>query len=225
MSDTLTITQRAAAGDLVSFLHRARRVLDGSARLIASDGFLQCYAGILFPRGLLDKTPTVLGLRVVEVAPGETVDTTVPIESLTHRIEQALQHDGDVVVSVPTPSPSLQWTAVTPPRDGWKRRLPVTSSLLSEVAKNGITAISDGLPENAGEPVVQRIRAEVWGQPVPHKKAIPWGAGFAADALGFLGQRNLAVHTNGLWVRLSAHHGYVLVKGHETPEGLGEPED
>ena len=85
---------------------------------------------------------TATGLRVVEVAPGETGDTTVPIESLTHRIEQALQHDGDVVVSVPTPSPSLQWTAVTPPRDGWKRRLSVTSSLLSEVTKKKIQKLA-----------------------------------------------------------------------------------
>lgn len=225
MSDTVTLIDRAQAGDLVSFLRRAQRVLDGSARLIASDGFLQCYVGILFPRGLLDKTPTVLGLRVVEVPASDAVDTTVPLESLIHRLQAALDKEGDVVVTMPTASPSLRWPTITPPRDGWKRRLNVSTSLLADVAKKGVQAIREGLPEDAGEPVVQRIRAEVWGQPLPHKKAIPWAAGFAADALGFLGQRQLAVHTNGLWVRLSGQHGYVLVKGHETPEGLGEPED
>ena len=225
MPNTVTITDRAQAGDVVSFLRRAQRVLDGSARLIASDGFLQCYVGILFPRGLLDKTPTVLGLRVVEVLPTDSVDTTVPLESLIHRVQVALDGDGDVVVQMPTAAPSLQWPTITPPRDGWKRRLNVTTSLLADVAKKGVQAIREGLPEDAGEPVVQRIRAEVWGQPLPHKKAIPWAAGFAADALGFLGQRQLAVHTNGLWVRLSSQHGYVLVKGKEAPEGLGEPED
>ena len=225
MSTTVTITDRAQAGDLVSFLRRAQRVLDGSARIIARDGFFQCYVGILFPRGLLDKTPTVLGLRVVEVQSSGAVDTTVPLESFIHRLNAALDNEGDVVVTMPTPAASLQWPTITPPRDGWKRRLNVNTSLLADAAKKGVQAIRDGLPEDAGEPVVQRIRSEVWGQPLPHKKAIPWAAGFAADALGFLGQRQLAVHTNGLWVRLSGQHGYVLVKGHETPEGLGEPED
>ena len=49
-------------------------------------------------------------------------------------------------------------------------------------------------------------------------KRIPAGAAFAADALGFLDERSLQVHTNDPWLRLTAAHGYVLVKfptGHD----------
>jgi hypothetical protein len=59
---------------------------------------------------------------------------------------------------------------------------------------------------------LQKVRADVWGTMIPTHKRIPAGAAFAADALGFLGDKPLAVHSLGNWVRLSATSGYVLVK-------------
>jgi len=50
------------------------------------------------------------------------------------------------------------------------------------------------------------------GRWCPHHTIIPAGAGFAADALGFLSDSNLEVHRRGTWVRLSSSGGYVLVK-------------
>jgi hypothetical protein len=235
MSSTLTLASPEVARDLVSFLGRARRIIDGSTRIVAADGYAQCYVGILMPRGLLDQTPTVLGLRVAAIPADQQFDQVVPIESLIHRIEQALEHKesdrdkadartAEVHVVLPTAAPSIQWPAMTPPREGWKRRMGITSSQLGDVARRGIEAIAEAIPDSVGESVLQKVRSEVWGQPMPHKKSIPWAAGFAADALGLLEQRSLAVHTSGHWVRLSSLHGYVLVKGREAPEGLGEPD-
>ena len=225
MSSTVTVATREAALDLTSFLTRARRVLDGAARVISDGTHLQVYVGILMPRGLLDRTPTVLGLRVAPLVSGDTCDVVVPLESLVYRIEKAVSEDhGAVTIDLPAPSPSLHWPSISPPREGWKRRMGIPTDQLADTARRGIEAIAAAIPDSVGEAVVQKVRAEVWGQPIAHKKAIPWGAGFAAEALGFLDQRTLAVHTCGHWVRLSSDHGYVLVKGHEEPEGLGEPD-
>ena len=151
-------------------------------------------------------------------------DVVVPLESLAFRIERAIDAhtEGPVEVSLPAQSPSIQWAAVTPPRDGWRRRLGVSTQLLSEAAKNGVSQVAEAIPENAGEAVVQKVRAEVWGQPLGKKKSIPWAAGFAADALGFVDDKSLGVHSVDNWIRLTSKNGYVLVKIHGEPEGLDD---
>lgn len=227
MTPTLTLSDPREAHDVVSFLGRARRVLDGNCRVVADGQYAQFYVGILMPRGLLDKTPTVLGLRVAHQAGGGQVDVIVPIESLVHRIDAALVNStGDrVAVDLPHPAPSLHWPALTPPRDSWKKRRSIGSAQLADVAQKGIGAIAEAIPETVGESVLQRVRAEVWGRPMAHRDAIPWAAGFAADALGLLDHKSLAVHSCGTWVRLSSTHGYILIKGQGEPTGLGEPDD
>lgn len=57
-----------AVADLQTYLSRAARVEEGSVRLIAGSGVLAVYTAILYPRGLMDGTPTVLGLRTFAVA-------------------------------------------------------------------------------------------------------------------------------------------------------------
>ena len=210
MTYTLRLTHPQALPDLINFLGRARRINDGAARIIASDRFLQVYVGVFLPRGLLDATPTVLGLRVFELAEPQTFDEVVPLEALVSRVERAQAENGDV--RLPSPSPSISWSAITPPRDGWQRKLGVSADLLRQVAEDGVNKVREAIPESAGDSIVQKVRAEVWGAPVAEKKKIPAGAGFAADALGFLTERSLAVHTVGNWIRLSSKHGYVLVK-------------
>jgi hypothetical protein len=209
MTTTLRLTNPQALPDLQNFIGRARRINDGAARLIATDHFLQVYVGVFLPRGLMDETPTVLGLRVFELADPLTLDEVVPLEALASRVERAVQEGA---IKLPTPSPSIQWQAITPPRDGWQRRLGISADLLRTAAEQGVTTVREALPENVGEAVVQKVRAEVWGAPVSEKKKIPAGAAFAADALGFLTERSLAVHTVGNWIRLTSKHGYVLVK-------------
>jgi hypothetical protein len=210
MTHILRLTNLQALPDLANFLARARRINDGAARVIATDRFLQVYVGVFLPRGLLDATPTVLGLRVFELAEPQNFDDVVPLEAFISRVERAQADNGDL--RLPSPSPSITWSAITPPRDGWQRKLGVSADLLRQAAEDGVHKVKDAIPDSAGEAIVQKVRAEVWGAPLSGKKQIPAGAGFAADALGFLTERSLSVHTVGNWIRLSAKHGYVLVK-------------
>jgi len=210
MTHTLRFTHPQALPDLANFLGRARRINDGAARVIATGRFLQVYVGVFFPRGLLDETPTVLGLRVFELAEPHDWDEVVPLEAFVSRVERAQGEGSDL--RLPSPSPSIAWSAITPPRDGWQRKLGVSSDLLKIAAKDGVQKVKQAIPDSVGEAIVQKVRAEVWGAPIAERKKIPAGAGFAADALGFLTDRSLSVHTVGNWIRLSAKHGYVLVK-------------
>jgi hypothetical protein len=216
MTITIRLAETRALSDLLVFIQRARLVNDQAARIIAEDRYLQVYVGVFLPRGLLDQTPTVLGLRVFQLDQPLTCDEVVPLEALEHRVSRAIESDG--VVTLPSPSPSITWQAITPPRDGWHRRLGVGSEVLADAAKQGVDAVKQALPGSAGEAVVQKVRAQVWGQAVAGKKNIPWGAGFAAEALGFLSEKSLTVHICGNWLRLSSKHGYVLVKTATPPD-------
>jgi len=217
MGHTFTLTPDAARHDLLTFLERAGRVNNGSARLIASGGHLQVYVGVLFPRGLLDHTPTVLGLRVFALEQSVDFDVVVPLDALASRVRVALEKD-DAELRTPAEVASLAWSAITPPREGWRRRLGVASSVLSQAAAEGIARVAETIPNAVGEAVVQKVRAEVWGATIAHTKRVPAGAAFAADALGFLVDKNLQVHTLDNWLRLSSKSGYVLAKfpgGHD----------
>jgi hypothetical protein len=220
MTTTVRLTNPQALPDLSAYLGRARRINDGAARLIATDTSLQVYVGVLLPRGLLDRTPTVLGLRVFALTEPLALDEVVPLEAFASRVDRAREESGDL--RLPSPSPSIQWQTITPPKDGWHRRVGVSADVLRDAAKEGVDRVRTSIPDSAGEAVVQKVRAEVWGAEVPGKKNIPAGAGFAADALGFLTERSLAVHTLGNWVRLTSKHGYVLVK---TGQPLDDWED
>lgn len=222
MSEKFAVASHGEAADLVNYFSRARRVHDASARLVATGGNLMAYVGMLFPRGLLDRTPTVLGLRVLRVVTPVEFDEIVPLESLIARIDAAINasdgSDGPITITLPAPSPSIAWASITPPRDGWKRHLGIKADALKSAAETGVREVSEALPEAAGEAVVQKIRAEVWSKDIPKKKGIPMAAGFAADALGFLDAKSLTVHSVDNWVRLTSPSGYVLVRLFETPD-------
>src|SRR5689334_16787760 len=93
MSRSFTLTDPNTLDDLQVFLARAARIEEGSVRLIAGSGILAVYTAILYPVGLLDETPTVLGLRTAALSiHGETqdeFDVVVPITSLMQRLESA----------------------------------------------------------------------------------------------------------------------------------------
>jgi len=223
MTTTVHLSHPQGLADLANFLGRARRINDQAARIIATDRFLLVYVGVLLPRGLLDQTPTVLGLRVFELSESATIDNVVPLEALESRVERA--HSAGEGLRLPTPSPSIQWTTITPPRDGWRRRLGVSADVLKSAAKDGIEKVREAIPDSVGEAIVQKVRSDVWGAGVPGKEHIPCGAGFAAEALGFLGERSLAVHTVGNWLRLTSKDGYVLVKTGQPLDDWVEEQD
>lgn len=224
MANTFALESPEARLDAVQFLERAARINNGSTRLIADGHHLQMYVGMLVPRGLLDRTPTVLGLRVFDLSSPQTFDAVVPIESLVHRLRVTAEEKGEET-RVPAEVSTLSWVSITPPREGWRRRVGVSSEALRFAAEYGVKKVAEVVPGSIGESVLQKVRAEVWGAIIPTHKRIPAGAAFAADALGLLGDKTLAVHSLDNWVRLSAESGYVLVKfaggyvfGDEGPE-------
>ena len=80
------------------------------------------------------------------------------------------------------------------------------------MATRGADAVRDALPENPGEALVRKIRAQMWG-PLLGGDALqfPAGMAFGAHALGFLRPGGRArLSTAGPWTRLDAPGGFVL---------------
>lgn len=214
MTLSFTLPDIAAAEDLRTYLGRAGRVDDGAVRLIADASVLAVYTAMLYPVGLLDELPTVLGLRTVQLAEPRTFDVVVPLRSLSERVEAAAaaRPDAPIQVGVPLEVGSVTWSAITPPRSGWVPRPTLSGELLRETARAGIAEVADAVPPSAGESLVRRVRAAVWGRPLTDQDPVPAGAAFAAESLGFLaGAERVRVFEAGPWRRLSTPQGHVLV--------------
>jgi hypothetical protein len=218
MSRTFTLVDSLALGDLHVFLGRALRVEDGSVRLIAGSGVLAVYVSVLHPAGLLDESPTVLGLRTFAVTSEEPFDLVVPVRSLLMRVEGQLEASGadvgePVTVRLPLEVASASWAAISPPRGGWHALESTHSAVLDAVARAGIDEVAAAIPTGTGEQIVHRVRTEIWGRPITGADHIPGGAAFAALSLGFLGEGDaVAVYESGPWTRLTTKRGHVLVK-------------
>ena len=65
MPQRLLFPDARVATDALTFAGRARQLGDGAIRLQANAGTLAMTSAPLAPRGLLDATPTVLGMRVL----------------------------------------------------------------------------------------------------------------------------------------------------------------
>jgi hypothetical protein len=218
MSDAFALQDTQSLNDLRTYLGRAGRVEDGSVRLIAGGGVLAVYAAVLYPAGLLDESPTVLGLRTFALPQQESFDIVVPLGSLLRRIDtaEAAVTDAAAPVSIATPMQvnSVTWAAISPPRGGWAAIDAVSSRVLESVAKDGIHEVAERIPEGTGQQLVQRVRSEVWGEPIRGHEHLPAGAAFAALTLGFLPENDEKVNVfeTGPWTRLSPTRGHILVK-------------
>ncbi len=217
MSQTFSLVDSLSLGDLQVFLGRAARVEDGSVRLIAGSGVLAVYVAVLHPSGLLDESPTVLGLRTFALTTRDSFDVVVPIRSLVERLARLQSEVADstaaVTVTLPMQVNTVTWTAISPPRGGWTRLEEVDGSLLETVAAAGIAEVAEAIPTGTGEQIVQRVRSEVWGRPIAGLEYVPAGAAFAAVSLGFLGGGDaVRLFETGPWTRLTSQRGHVLVK-------------
>lgn len=224
MSRSFTLQDPPALGDLQVLLARAARIEEGSVRVVAGGGVLAAYVAVLYPVGLMDESPTVLGLRAVRVAPEDEFDVVVPLASLRGRLERtqlevaAAAEPGATRVELPSETPSVTWAAISPPRGGWQAVGTVDPAELDRVARDGIAEVAAAVPASAGEQIVRKVRAEVWGREVADAAHLPAGAAFAALSLGFLGANGVdgaaPVETfeSGSWARLSSPRGHVLVK-------------
>jgi len=218
MVRTFTLVDSLALGDLHVFLGRALRVEDGSVRLIAGSGVLAVYVSVLHPSGLLDESPTVLGLRTFALSGDDVFDIVVPVRSLLMRVENQLDAAmadvaQPILVNLPLEVNTVTWAAISPPRGGW-HQLPATrGDLLDAAAKAGIDEVATSIPDGTGEQIVHRVRTEIWGRSIDGLDHIPAGAAFAAMSLGFLGEgEGVSIYESGAWTRLSTKRGHVLIK-------------
>ncbi|HAM27599.1 MAG TPA: hypothetical protein DCP11_13125 [Microbacteriaceae bacterium] len=217
MSQTFSLVDSLSLGDLQVFLGRAGRVEDGSVRLIAGSGVLAVYVAVLYPSGLLDESPTVLGLRTFALTERDTFDVVVPVRSLLERLArlqgEVVDPTAPVTVTLPMQVNTVTWAAISPPRGGWTALENVDGSTLETVAASGIDEVATAIPAGTGEQIVHRVRSEVWGRPIAGLEYVPAGAAFAALSLGFLGGPDtVRIYETGPWTRLSTERGHVLVK-------------
>jgi hypothetical protein len=216
MGASFTLADSQTLEDLQVFLARAARIEEGSVRLIAGSGVLAVYVAILYPVGLLDESPTVLGLRTVALVPNadgapDTFDAVVPVRSLLARIETAVAAKSPTI-SLPMEVNTATWAAISPPRGGWVGSATTIAHTLDAAARAGIDEVAAAIPTGTGEQIVRKVRSEVWSRPIPALEHVPAGAGFAALSLGFLGEDEVRVFESGPWTRLTTQRGHILVK-------------
>jgi len=218
MVQQLTLADSLALGDLHTYLQRAGRVEDGSVRLMAGAGILAVYTAIVYPRGILDESPTVLGLRTFALVDTDDFDSVVPMRSLVDRVSRARDtaaNDPDgrpVPMTRPAEVNTVTWAGISPPRGGWRAVGETTAPILEAAARAGIEEVAAAIPSGTGEQLVQRVRSEVWGRGIDGIEYVPAGAAFAAYSLGFLGEDPIRVFETGPWTRLSSRRGHVLVR-------------
>lgn len=224
MNTAFALSSVPAAHDLSVLLARALRLDEaGAVRLIADAGVLAVYVAVITPKGLLDRGPTVLGLRTLALSPtaeGERAfDIVVPIRSLQARVDASLTAAGDdapvgtaVTIGFPAAASTIVWAGISPPRGGWQRMSPLDPTVFAAAARAGIEEVATAIPEGTGEQIVHRVRSEVWGRPIPEADHLPAGSAFALESLGFLGDDPVQQFATGSWVRLSTNRGHVLVK-------------
>jgi hypothetical protein len=207
-----------AVADLATYVSRARRLDPGGAiRLVASGRALAAYVSPLHGNG----GPTVLGLRVLELAEPADVDTTVYLAAVTDRLARLAPggHAGADVASLALPPVQVNdagWAGLSPPRSGWEPVGALSQATLDAAARAGAAEIAAGAPEGSGAHAVARLRALVWAREVPGVPGLAAGAAFVAEALGFLqpdgAQADVTLLSHGVWQRLSTARGHVLAR-------------
>jgi hypothetical protein len=208
MPQTLRFPDSEARDDFLTFSSRASRLSDPEVRLEASGGTLALWAPILVPRGLLDRTPTILALRALPVDPELVCDLVVSAASVA-----AAEHD-PTAAELPPTAVRAAWAGVSAPRAGWTQVRTIESADVAARAHEGMARVAEVVPSDAGAEAVQRVRSAVWGEPVEAWSGLPLGAGFAAVALGFIvGSERVHLLSSGAWARLSFARGHVLVRG------------
>lgn len=207
MPARLLFADAHAAQDALTFASRAARLTEDAVRLQASGGTLAMTAAPLAPRGLMDATPTVLGMRALRVDPELVCDLVVPATSLVSDAERPDALD------LPDAAVSAAWAGVAPPRAGWSEGGQIDAATLASRAQWGIQAVAEQLPTDPGEDIVRTIRFGVWAAADDSLEGLPLGTAFAAFALGFIaGEESARVFHSGSWTRVSLSRGHVLVR-------------
>ncbi|GAA4765997.1 hypothetical protein [Microbacterium gilvum] len=205
MTARLLLADDRTAKDALTFAGRAERAGCDGVRLQAADGILVMTAAPLAPQGLLDRTPTVLALRVLRADPELQCDLTVASLSET---------EDPRALALPETALAPAWAGVSPPRGGWSPSGRLAAAVLASRAQWGIAAVAHALPDRAGEDVVRTVRGSIWGEPDEELADLPRGVAFAAFSFGFIGgEEEARVSTAGRWTRVTLERGHILSRG------------
>lgn len=211
--------------DVRTYLTRARTINDDAAvRFQGVGGALGIWTCVLTRVGLLDRTPTVLGLRTAGLGEPSTLDAVVNVGSVLDRMPR-FQGAQDAVLRLPPHDDQASWAGISPSLSGWQLVGVIAAQDLIGTAKTGTEEVAQTVPTDSGREMVQRVRSAVWsrvsdwGHIRDHDGndlcTVPDGAAFAAWALGFLrsdDDSQVAVAVNGSWTRLSCPGGFVLIR-------------
>jgi hypothetical protein len=221
MKNDFTLADYATTVDLQAYLTRAKRLdPEGAVRIRAFGQVLATYVAPIFAGNLMEKGPTVLGLRTSELANEAEVDSVVPITAVLDRLAALVANGegwkGKYHVVLPE-SIRAPWAGVQPPRSGWELIDEVNEEVLTQIAKDGIAEVADTLPESVGGPIAAKIRGEIWGRAMQFDSKVPTGAAFVAAGLGFLTENEVVpIYETAGWVRLSPMNGHVIAKVAQT---------
>ncbi|OUD85692.1 hypothetical protein BC477_14895 [Clavibacter michiganensis subsp. michiganensis] len=196
-------------------------------RLIGSGGVLAVYTSVLQPAGLLDRSPTVLGLRTFAAETQGPVDSVVPIRALLDRLARlegpATGSPGEPVgVLVPPDTATAPWRDLAAAR-GWQRTSDVAASALRAAARPASTrwpppsrraSASRSSRACAARSGAAPWRARPTSSPAARSPPTPrfLGPDPAPDAEQDDAEAPVAVFRAGPWTRLTTARGHVLVR-------------
>jgi len=204
----LILSDALSVNDLLTFAGRAERFGGDGVRLVARGGVLTAQTAMLAPQGLLDQTPTIIGMRVYGADPELECDLVVAAGTLSAVPGEPTS------VGLPETAMAPAWAGIAPPRGGWEPAGQLAASTIAERAQWGMSAVAHDVPSSAGEDVVRMVRASVWGPADEHLGNLPRGVAFAAFALGFIrGDETVRVLRSERWTRMTFDRGHVLVRG------------
>lgn len=208
----LAFTDAENIKDLQTMLRRLEMVAEQEVVLMQNGGVLSVYGCTQSSGGLLSDSPTILVHRAYQIAgslDGGSANATVPLRSILDRI--AHLKEGELSFNAPESSIFVSWGGQMPERSGWQKVGEISAASLRTVAEQGMKRVADLMPEDAGGPVVDRVRRSVWDLKIALN--IPAGAAFALETMGFLeNSDSVRVYKKSQWTRLSTAHGDVLIK-------------
>ncbi|MGL3804681.1 hypothetical protein ACSYDW_01145 [Paeniglutamicibacter sp. R2-26] len=211
-SETVVLTDPETVADLGTFLARARSIDDGAVLAQASGNVLALYVPVLFPENLGDAVPTILGMRAVALGGPARAEGVYPISAMTERLARLGAGSLDLVM--PPVEVGASWAGRQVPRGGWERLAEIPDDVLLERAAEGMGAVAQALPENAGKPVLATVRSRIWATPMRDMEvSMPLGMAFGAQALGFLRPGATSVlFGSGGWLRLGSTGGNIVAR-------------
>ena len=216
----LEISDPLAMADLSAFTSLAHRAdSDGAMRLQVVADVLAASVAPLYPHGIGDSTPLVLGMRMLRLRSSELdgFDEAVPLSNL---IDRFAREENGTSLPVPPNSVLVSWTGIAPPRSGWRARDTISVGRLHETAAAGVEEISTGAPESSGGHAVKALRSRVWSREMTGTLGtdLPGGLAFAATALRFIPAQGrdddaeLDVMESAGWLRLVTPGGHLLTR-------------